>query len=429
MSRLPQFLIVIGIYLLLARAALSLSQQKLRAPLFAAVNILGFICLGLLVNFDQWQEATIIDLGPSAVARHVLLIAGYVVLMIPSFYLMRSFAQAEGGLPWVAFFYPIALLVLVKYLHFPTVQLQNAFEWDDWVLTMTVVGLSYMAFRLSYLVLEVRNGTVPSPTLSEYLGFAFFLPTLVVGPINPYKVHADSIADHESATVPVGTCMLRMLVGATKYLFLANLANQLTYAGLFLDGKPHALIDLPVAAVFYYLFLYLNFSGFCDMAIGLAGLMGIRVKENFNNPFAATSVKDFWNRWHITLSEYARDVIFAPLSKYLIKTFGTRYADYCISATIVVVFLVIGIWHGVGWRFAAFGAIHAVGVAGNHLYTVWLKKRLGKEGYLAYNRSKLVNATAIVLTFGYVSASFAVFANTYDMLGLIRNALRDGLQF
>ena len=101
--------------------------------------------------------------------------------------------------------------------------------------------------------------------------------------------------------------------------------------------------------VFYYLYLYCNFSGYCDMAIGAAGLIGIPVAENFNNPFAARNVKDFWNRWHITLSSYMRDVVFAPLSKNLVRAMGPAYANHAIALTITVVFLLVGVWHGVGW--------------------------------------------------------------------------------
>lgn len=427
MSNVPVFIISILVYVLCARFALSLSNPRLRAGHFAIVNIVGFVWLSLLANYTEWKDETILSLGYEAVIRHVSLIGLYVLVVTAGYFLVRAFAKREGWLPWLAFFYPITLLILFKYLRFSWDPLLDQFDWDDWVVAATIVGLSYMAFRLSYLVLEVRNGVVEMPTLSEYLGFAFFLPTMVVGPINPYSIHQRSIEAISETSIPIGRCLLRILVGAAKYLFLANLANQLSYSGIFLDGKPHALIDLGVAIVFYYFFLFLNFSGFCDMAIGLAGLLGIRVKENFDNPFAAKNVKEFWNRWHITLSEYTRDVIFAPMSKALIKKLGVKYTNFSIAATILVVFLVIGIWHGVGLRFAVFGLIHAVGIIANHYYTVWMKRKLGREGYKAYNENRFINAVATLATFLYVAASFAVFANDRNMMGIIKNAIRAGL--
>lgn len=424
MSHPSYFLIVILTYAVVSRYSLTRGAQKYRAKLFAAINILTFGCLGLLVNFDKWLDITVLELGPWPIMRHFLLISSYVVLIVPGFYLMRYYAKRDNWLPWIAFFYPIFLLIIIKYLHFPTSFLLDRFDWDEWVITLTFVGLSYMAFRLSYLVIEVRNGAVSLPTLSEYLGFAFFVPTIVVGPINPFSTYQRSMDLIDVTSIPVGRSLIRILVGLTKYLFLANLANQLTYGGIFLDGKPHEIVDLVIAVIFYYIFLYLNFSGFCDMGIGLSGLLGVRVKENFNNPFAAKNVKDFWNRWHITLSEYTRDVLFAPLSKNLIARFGARHTNLCISIAILAVFIVIGIWHGVGIRFAIFGLIHAAGVIGNHYYTVWMKRWLGKERYKAYNQNSIVNALATVSTFMYVATSFVVFANDRNMLGIIRNALR-----
>jgi membrane protein involved in D-alanine export len=427
LPNLPIFIVTIFFYVVCLRLSLTQASPKTARRLFAAGNVVTFVWLSLLTQFDEWREITILDLGAQAVARHIFLVGFYALIVAGGFFLTRALAKRGGALTWAAFFYPIAILILIKYLYPFWKPLLGRLDWDDWVVAAAVVGISYMAFRLSYLVLEVRNGTAEMPTLSEYLGFAFFLPTLLVGPINPFSAHQSSIREISETSVPIGRCLLRILVGATKYLFLANLANQLSYTGIFLDGKPHALIDLLIAVIFYYLFIYLNFSGFCDMAIGVAGLIGIRVKENFNNPFAARNVKEFWNRWHITLSEYTRDVIFAPLSKFLIKKLGVKYTNFSIAASILVVFLVIGTWHGVGWRFAIFGLIHAVGVIANHYYTIWLKRALGKERYKKYNENPLVNAAAAVFTFLYVAASFAVFANNYNMLGLIRNALRAGL--
>ncbi len=428
MSNILNFFLPLLVYVLGVRFALSLTNRKLRLPLFAIVNIGAFIWVSLLTRYSEWENAAIFSLGSEAVIRHVSLIGFYVLAIAGGYFLMRSLAKREGWLPWLAFFYPILLLVLFKYLRGYWDPLLDRVNWDDWVIAATIIGLSYMAFRLSYLVLEVRNGVVEMPSLSEYLGFAFFLPTMLVGPINPYSTHQRSVETFNETNIPTGTALLRIIVGVTKFLFLANLANQLSYSGIFMDGKPHGLFDLGVAIVFYYFYLYLNFSGICDIAIGLAALVGIRVKENFNNPFAAKNVKDFWNRWHITLSEYTRDVIFAPLSKSLIKKLGVKYTNSCIALTILVVFVVIGIWHGVGWQFVIFGVIHAVGVIANHYYTVFMKRRLGKERYKAYNENRLVNAAAVVLTFGYVAASFIVFANDRNMLGIIRNALRAGLQ-
>ncbi len=159
------------------------------------------------------------------------------------------------------------------------------------------------------------------------------------------------------------------------------------------------------------------------MAIGSAGLIGIHVKENFDNPLAARNVKDFWNRWHITLSQYMRDVVFVPLSKYLVRSFGPQNANHAIALAILVVFLSVGVWHGVGWQYAVFGAIHAGGVIANHYYTIWLKKRLGKAGFKAYNENRLITAIACGATFIYITVAFFFFANDFPTMKNIFNAI------
>lgn len=344
----------------------------------------------------------------------VLRFITYLALIVGLYIVLRLFAQRPGGWPWLAFFAPIAALIVVRYVPGEYYVALGHLLHRNWRGVPTMIGISYLAFRCSRLVLEIRNGVVKQPTFLEYVNFAFFLPTMPVGPINTYANYRRGFAERHD--VPVGRAALRILVGAVKYQFLGNLCNQLTYSGLLLDDHPHHWLDLPVAMLFYYLYLYLNFSGFCDMAIGVAALIGIPVPENFDNPFAARNVKDFWNRWHITLSTWMRDVVFSPISKYLVGLFGIRWADHAIALTIVIVFLLVGIWHGAGWNFVAYGAVHALGVVSNHYYTIFLKKTLGREKFKAYNQNPWVRAVAVALTFCYCGASLIFFANTFSQI-------------
>jgi D-alanyl-lipoteichoic acid acyltransferase DltB (MBOAT superfamily) len=211
--------------------------------------------------------------------------------------------------------------------------------------------------------------------------------------------------------LPLGRSLLRILVGAVKCLFIAPILNQLSYSEFLLDGHHHPWSDVPIAVFAYYGFLYCNFSGFCDIAVGAGGFLGIPVAENFDNPFAARNVKDFWNRWHITLSVWMRDVLFSPLSKALVRKAGPSRANHAIALTILIVFLVVGVWHGAGWNYVAFGAMHALGVVTNHYYGIFLRAHLDKTKMRAYNSNPWVRRGATALTFCYVALSLALFAN------------------
>lgn len=388
-------------YILACRLVLKHLEGQWREVLFALLNLGGLYFL----LFDQNDGRSL----PTFLA--------YVLIVATCFGTLRCFVKRSGWLPWLAFFSPLSFLVLIRYA--PTSWYADPhFPYGPFF-----IGISYLAFRNSYLAIEIRNGVVPVPGFFRYVGYSFFVPTMPVGPINPYSQYHRGFS-LEKPSLPVGRAFMRLLVGAVKYKFLGSIFFQLGYSNLLLDDHYHPWMDLPVAMIFYYLFLYCNFSGFCDMAIGAAGLIGIPVAENFDNPFVARNVKDFWNRWHITLSTWMRDLVFSPLSKFLVGQFGVRLADHAIALTIVIVFLLVGIWHGVGWNFAAYGAVHALGVTANHYYTIFLKRRLGREGFKAYNENRRIRAAAIVLTFCYCGASLIFFANSLDQIREIFSNLR-----
>jgi D-alanyl-lipoteichoic acid acyltransferase DltB (MBOAT superfamily) len=386
-------------YILAGRLVMRWLTGNGREFVFAALNLTGvffFLFYGSKEHF---------------MLRFVI----YVAVIVALYFVLLLFAEKRGHWPWVAFFAPIAALIVVRYVPGSFYVALGHTLGKTWRGAPQMIGISYLAFRCSRLVLEVRNGVLKKPNFLEYLNFAFFLPTMPVGPINTYANFRRGF-ETQPYNVPVGRAAMRILVGAVKYQFLGNLCNQLTYSGLLLDDHPHHWMDLPVAVVFFYLYLYLNFSGFCDMAIGAAALIGIPVPENFDNPFAARNVKDFWNRWHITLSVWMRDVVFSPLSKFFVGKLGIKLADHAIALTITIVFLLVGIWHGAGWNFAAYGAVHALGVVVNHYYTIFLKKKLGREGFKAYNENRWIRALAVMLTFCYCGASLIFFANTFPQI-------------
>ena len=394
------FLLTFAIYLLVTRACLTLKDYRWKTTLFALANLGG---IGLLFEWTAFR------------GRAIVFYAAYIVIVSFLFVTMRLFAKRKNWRSWVAFLSPIAGLILIRYVPFVWDAIWRLLQvHPDRPIAVFFIGISFMAFRLSHLALEVKSGQTKQPSFWEYLGFAFFVPTLLVGPINPYSAHYQSLNNPDRLITPIGRSVLRIIVGAAKYQFLANIFNQLSYSGLLLDGHPHGLFDLGVAGISYYLYLYCNFSGFCDMAIGTAGVLGIHVKENFNFPLAANSVKDYWNRWHITLSGYMRDLVFWRLSKYLSKRWGAKNSNHAIALSTFVVFLLIGAWHGLGWHYQIFGAMHAIGVVGNHYYTIWLKKRLGAQRFKAYNESRMVGAVTIVLTFIFVTISMFFFANDLD---------------
>lgn len=406
---------------LASAAAFRLAPATLKLRLFAFINIFGVLGLCMVSSMSGiyfWQLKALLQIAVPVFGLYLL--AG-----VLHYVLMRKFACRAGWVPWIAFLFPIAVMLVVKYVPGVDGPFRAPLEFlGKNHIAGFFVGISYMAFRLSHMVLEVRNGIVPMPTLWEHLSFGFFVPTMSVGPISRYSVFRQSLYAPDRRQTPLGQCLLRILLGITKYLFLASLIEQLSYKGLLFDSHPHPWIDLPIAAVAFYLYLYLNFSGYCDMAIGAAGLLGIQVDENFNGPFSSRNIQEFWTRWHITLTNYMRDTVFSPLSKALIRKLGPRSAPHAIAVSIFTVFVAMGAWHGLTWNYLIYGAIHGVGVVSCHYYTNWLKSHLGKAGYAAYHRNPLIKAAAVTATFLFAAGSLFFFANTLEDAHTIMTVLR-----
>jgi D-alanyl-lipoteichoic acid acyltransferase DltB (MBOAT superfamily) len=398
----PAFLILgIVVYIAAARFTLKWLGGWLREAAFAGLNIAGYYFFYVKTHDRFYTEIFLV----------------YIFMVVVMYAVMRLYSEKEGWKLWLAFLTPILALIAVRYT--PPSAYAGFIGWlrgdsradSSFTIAPYVVGISYLAFRCSHLVLEVRNGLVKKPGFWEYLGFSFFVPTMPVGPINHYSNYRRGFEPQAHAISP-GRASLRILIGLVKYLFLGSIFNQLSYSGLLLDDHYHAWIDLPIAAIFYYLYLYCNFSGFCDLAIGGAGLICIPVSENFQDPFGSRNMREFWNRWHITLSQYMRDVVFSPLSKYLARVMGPASVNHAVALTIVVVFLLMGIWHGVGWNYAVFGLLQAAGVVVTHYYTIGLKKWLGRDGFKAYNNNRWIRAAAVTATFCYFAATLFFFANS-----------------
>ncbi|MBI1860730.1 MAG: hypothetical protein HYR96_07425 [Deltaproteobacteria bacterium] len=358
--------------------------QRLHSPtgesLFAALNLISIRFIVRIVCASQKISPTEAD--------HLTILS--IIIVVIHYGLLKRFGHRQDRSFWLAFLFPLFLLATVKSLG------------------LFLVGISFLAFRLSFAALEVRNGTATFPSFAAYISFALFAPTLNVGPISPLTTFQSPLPQTQGLATQA---VIRVLVGLAKFLVLAPLMDQISFQKVYSENAIHPPIDLAVACIATYLKIVLSFSGFCDIAIGTAGLLGIRVKENFNQPFAARNIKDFWNRQHITLSEYMQTIVFLPLTKTLIHRLGPQSAHWAIILGITVVFSLIGLWHGLGWNFFLFGLTHAAGVTFNYLYGLGLKS-LPRERLRAYQRSRTVHAVAVLLTFLFVSATFLLFANS-----------------
>ncbi|MBF0612000.1 MAG: hypothetical protein G8345_02045 [Magnetococcales bacterium] len=379
-------------YLLLAKLVLVLPWPAIRSPFFALVNLVAAYRLYYLGKFEN-----------KAFVAYVALVIVYLLTLRWLAHFRPSWLSWCGWLP---------VLALVVFKAWPVQGIEFPIYW---------VGFSYMAFRLSAISIEIANGQARLPNLAEGLGFAFFLPTLVVGPISPLANHQSGLSQGNVTLSDLGWALFRILIGVVKLNFLGAIALQFTFGVLWMDGNQHGLGDFVISSVGYYFYIYLNFSGIIDVAIGCSALLGIPVLENFDRPFSARNLKQFWSRWHISLTRYAQIMVYDPASRFLLRRFPGRV--HLVTAIVsFVVFVLIGVWHGNSWNYLLFGLYHALGIVWLTYFGKFLKDRFGRSLLQVLNHP-LVTAISITLTFFYVSFGYFLFENDLTRIIMILDML------
>ena len=214
------------------------------------------------------------------------------------------------------------------------------------------IGISFYTFHaISYLIDIHRRNAQPNANLVQYALYIMFFPQLVAGPIIRYKDIYTQLPRRTVTLDDFNSGALRFTMGLAKKILIANPLGLVADFGF---DSPAAGLSMPDAWLYllcYTLQIYFDFSGYSDMAIGLARLFGFRFPENFNYPYSARSIQEFWRRWHISLSTWFKDYVYIPLG-------GNRCGELRTMRNLWIVFLLTGLWHGASWNFVIWGAIH-----------------------------------------------------------------------
>jgi D-alanyl-lipoteichoic acid acyltransferase DltB (MBOAT superfamily) len=211
----------------------------------------------------------------------------------------------------------------------------------------------------------------------------------------------------------------RILVGVILKFVLADNIHALTLPQM----SPGTLATaswsaLASGALIYSLYLYFDFAGYCHIAIGTGVFWGIRLPENFNNPYLARNLAEFWNRWHITLSHILRDYLFYPLSLSIKRSRSLRaYPHVAIILPPIVTFLVAGFWHGAGIGYVIYGLFHGVGLA--YLAVSRSKRKPAGSWDLWWSQSRIGHLSGAIINYIYVSASFVFFSLPTEKLRIL----------
>lgn len=327
------------------------------------------------------------------------------------FLVARRIAATDGPrtrkvLLGVSLLADVGTLILFKYFNFFSAsfsELVNKFGGQTSPLLLTRIalplGLSFLTFRsLSYVIDVYRRQTPASSNYFEYLAFVAFFPTLIAGPLArasqllPQLGQQPRLSDQEGAHG-----IFLIILGLVKKIAVANfLANNLVDR-VFDQPQLYSSLETLAAVYGYALQIYCDFSGYTDIAIGSALLLGYKLPANFDSPYRAYSLIDFWRRWHITLSEWLRDYVFVSLG-------GLRKRRINLYRNLIVTMLVAGLWHGAAWTFVIWGGMHGAGLSINHLWESYRRKHKLKP-----RQNWCVKATCVVITFHFVCLSWVLF--------------------
>jgi D-alanyl-lipoteichoic acid acyltransferase DltB (MBOAT superfamily) len=276
------------------------------------------------------------------------------------------------------------------------------------------LGLSYILFRVLHLIIEAGDaGEKRHIGLGAYLLYTLNFATLVSGPIQRYDEFArDQFAD-EPIVLGIRTAGLqleRIVRGFFKVNVLAMMLHAVQEDALAQMSQPlplpQKLFSAFRLAVVYPFFLYANFSGYIDIVIALARLMRVRLPENFDRPFSASSFLDFWNRWHITLSTWLKTYVYNPLLMALMRRISSVSLEPLLGVfCFFVTFFLVGVWHGRTSEFVVFGILQGGGISINKLWQLGLARGLGRKSYKALAKNAIYIAFGRGLTFSWFAFS------------------------
>ncbi|MBR3523850.1 MAG: MBOAT family protein [Bacilli bacterium] len=242
-----------------------------------------------------------------------------------------------------------------KYLNFFIDNINNIFNLSINNIHLSLpIGISFYTFQILSYVIDVKKGKCePQRNFLNLACYISAFPQLIAGPIVRYVDIEKELVDRKTTFDGFTSGVRRFIIGLAKKLIIANNVAFICDAILTSGIKEAGFIGILIATIAYSLQIYFDFSGYSDMAIGLGKMCGFNYNENFNNPYMAYSVTDFWRRWHISLSSFFRDYVYIPLG-------GNRCSTAKIVRNILIVWTLTGLWHGDSWNFVIWGLYYGI---------------------------------------------------------------------
>ena len=385
-----------------------------------SLGFLGFAALSIILlrilPGGGWRQATLLGLDAAFLYSQtdallpLLPLIGFVLLGYVAV-IAAERRRARHGLGLLVLGM-VAIFVWLK--RYPLVSALPTFGF-----AFTVVGLSYMLFRILHIVIDVGQGSLNRPRFVSYLNYVFNFLCLLSGPIARLEDFEPQLRVRPPLPSwrEIDAAAQRILRGYVMVAVLASIATNFVnllkpeFSAALVHGEVAHGVRVYALLTGTYLFnLYVNFSGYMEIVIGIGVLAGLTLPENFNFPFLSKNFLDLWSRWHITLSNWLKFYLFNAVLKSLGARFGTRSnMAYLGAIAFFVTFVVMGIWHGTTYIFFVYGLFLGAGVTVNRLCQIWAPQWLGKSGYKNLQQRQWYFQLSRAATLSYLAVALTSF--------------------
>lgn len=384
---------------------------------FLPVVLLAYFSLNRL-NLHQWAKGVLVL---ASLYFYAFFNTSYLPIIVSS--ILVNYGVAVGMRKWdgvtkktlfgIGLLFNLGMLGYFKYTDFMIENVNALFNTSYTLKNILLpLGISFFTFQQLAFVVDTYKNKGRLPRFLDYCNFVTFFPQLIAGPIvlpEEMLPQFEDKANRNPRAKNLFDGIFIFSVGLAKKVIIADSIAVFANAGYNLDLPHYTMAEAWLISLSYTFQLYFDFSGYCDMAIGIGKMFNINLPLNFNAPYRATNFQDFWRRWHMTLNRFLTQYVYIPLG-------GSRRKEVRVYFNIGIVFLISGIWHGAGWTFVVWGICHGIGVM---IHRIWKKKGYSMPSWLG-----------MFITFFFVNILWVLFrADNMHEAWVIISSMFDNHQF
>lgn len=347
---------------------------------FLPIVLLAYFSLNRL-NLHKWAKGVLVL---ASLYFYAFFNTSYLPIIVSS--ILVNYGVAVGMRKWdgvtkkvlfgIGLLFNLGMLGYFKYTDFMIENVNALFNTNYTLKNILLpLGISFFTFQQLAFVVDTYKNKGRLPKFLDYCNFVTFFPQLIAGPIvlpEEMLPQFEDKANRNPRAKNLFDGIFIFSVGLAKKVIIADSIAVFANAGYNLDLPHYTMAEAWLISLSYTFQLYFDFSGYCDMAIGIGKMFNINLPLNFNAPYRATNFQDFWRRWHMTLNRFLTQYVYIPLG-------GSRRKEVRVYFNIGIVFLISGIWHGAGWTFVVWGICHGIGVM---IHRIWKKKGYSMPSWL-----------------------------------------------